>query len=94
MTLLAQSVAGGCALPLVLSALVLVTAPADSDSTLPLLTRHPFAWVVGWPYPLVRRLCRPNSDAELFVMVGCNVLLWAALTYACLKRRARRHSYR
>lgn len=75
------SVAVGAAATVGVLFLVLLTDPAGCGAGTPLLERHPFAWVLAWPELL-------TGTKSLETALTGNALLYAALTFFVLRRRA------
>ena len=86
MTRLSQSVAAGIFIPIIIFIVVFLTD--SGDSMLPLVERHPFAWVLFWPEIIWGRLL--DSDAALIATALTNVALYGSLAFAFFRWRDRR----
>lgn len=86
MTRLSQSVAAGILIPIIIFVVVFLTD--SGDSMLPLVERHPFAWVLFWPDLIWGRVL--NSDAALIGTALTNVVLCTSLTFVFLRWRGKR----
>jgi hypothetical protein len=83
MTRLAQSVAGGILITFAIFVAVFLTD--SGDSMLPVVERHPFAWVLFWPDLFWDRALYSNNVLTATILT--NVALYTFLTYAALSRR-------
>ena len=83
---LSKSLFFGILFVIALFGLVFVTD--SGDSMLPLLQRHPFAWVLFWPMPLIERVFR--IEDALWETLALNVIIYSALIYIALSARERR----
>ncbi len=86
MTRLSQSVADGILIPIIIS--ILVSLTDSGDSMLPLVERHPSAWVLFWPEIIWGRLL--DSDAALIATALTNVALYTSLIFTLPWWRDRR----
>lgn len=75
----------GIVFVIVLFAIVFFTD--SGDSMLPLLERHPFAWVLFWPMPLLNRAF--GIEDPLWETLALNVIIYSLIIYIVLSRRAK-----
>jgi len=90
MTRASQSVAGGILFSIALLALIFMTDRGDSE--LPLLERHPFAWIMFWPELVWKRILS-NGYIDVATLIT-NVVMYSCVTYRFLKWRGERRRLR